>query len=159
MGPEGEYLQKANEYLSTAHYLLTVTYPIIDNPRFFLSVLDHLFLGLTNLMAAFLSSETMEADVHSFEDTFESKFALFKEIAPKYLERSEEHIQLLQEIKDLIVAHRKSPVEFTRDNSFIICMEDYSTRKITEEEIKKYISRARLFFLDIDEITSAQKSV
>ena len=38
-------------------------------------------------------------------------------------------------------------------------MEDYSTRKITEEEIKKYISRARLFFLDIDEITSAQKSV
>ena len=94
-----------------------------------------------------------------FQDTFESKINIFKEkCVPRYsLDRN--CILEIQDIKDIIVQHKKSPVEFKRGNKFIICYDNYKIKAISELDIKKYINKAKVFIDIIDNIVSQDEGL
>ncbi|MBU0615001.1 MAG: hypothetical protein KJ601_02820 [Nanoarchaeota archaeon] len=135
----------AKKKLQIADHMLTMTYPFVKDPKILLAVMDNVFLAMVNGVASILSYERTYKRIPPFQDTFVSKFNMFKQkCAPKYnIDRS--YLDTIQEIKELIHEHKKSPMEFSRKDSFVICTNDYDLKTITLDTLKEYISKAKSF--------------
>ena len=127
---------KSQEKLKLADHMLTQTYPLINDPKLLVAVMENLFLALTNSMASLLYYERTFKRIPPFVDNFENKFELFRQkCLPRY-DLSKEYLALISAIKDAVIAHRKAPVEFARKNNFVICSDTYQLKTITVEQIK-----------------------
>jgi len=140
-----ELREVAKKKIQIADHMLTMTYPMVKDPRLLLAVLENIFLSLTNMMGSVLYHERTFKRVPPFQDNFTSKFAVFKLIAENH-KLQPTYLMMIQEIKEIIMQHKKSPVEFIRKDSFVICAEDYDMRTISLEQIKDYISKTKMFF-------------
>ena len=63
-----------------------------------------------------------------------------------------EHMTNLLDIKEIILEHKKSPVEFKRGDRFIICSENYKMKAVSVNDIQKYLNKAKLFIEAMDTI-------
>ncbi len=154
-----ELREKAVRNLKIADHMLTQTYPHLNDPRLLLTVLENIFLALTNSMGALLHFERLNKNIPPFHDNFESKYNVFKmEVAGKQ-GISNEHIKFIGDVKNMVAAHRKSPVEFSRKGAFVMCSEDYSMRKVEPAPMKDYLSKARSFVEDVSSIIDKQKNL
>ncbi|MFW5852828.1 MAG: hypothetical protein ACOCUR_02260, partial [Nanoarchaeota archaeon] len=90
--------------------------------------------------------------VPPFFDTFESKYRLFSErCIPEYnLDRS--YLELLREVKETLTAHKRSPIEFSRKDQFVICSDDYELKVLKLEDIKGFVSKTKEFFNMVDSL-------
>tara|TARA_Y100000310_G_C20373496_1_gene664640 strand:- start:233 stop:739 length:507 start_codon:yes stop_codon:yes gene_type:complete len=149
----------AGKKIQIADHMLTMTYPMVKDPKLLLAVMENIFLALTNSIGSLLHYERIYKRVPPFQDTFVSKFNVFRQKCQKRLNIDNEAILMVQEIKEIILQHKKSPVEFTRNNSFIICSEDYRMKTITLEKMKNYILKSRLFVQNINNIINKNQLI
>jgi hypothetical protein len=137
--------ERALKNLKIADHMLTQTYPVINDAKLLLAVLENLFLATTNALTAILYYEQQYHDLGQFKDLFETKFNVFKlEVAPKY-HISSEVILFIQSLKNKVIAHKKSPMEFARKDKFVICSKDYKTEIVSLPQLKKDLEKAKLF--------------
>lgn len=149
-----EARDKAVRNIKIADHMLTQTYPSVKDPKLLLSVLENVFLSLTNAMAAVLHYERLYKRIPPFEENFDSKFNTLKlRVAHRY-KINKDYLNLISTIKNTIVSHRKSPVEFSRKDVFVICSDTYDMRTISANEMKSYISKAKGFVQEMQNIIS-----
>jgi len=150
---------KAGEKLKLADHMLTQTYPLVKDPKLLLAVIENIFLALTSGIASILYYERTFKNIPPFVDNFENKFNLFKEkCVPKYNLRKE-YIELISEIKEAVIAHRKSPIEFARKDNFVICSDNYKLKTITIEQIKKHIDLTKTFLKEASLIVGKNERI
>lgn len=142
----------ARKKIQIADHMLTMTYPMVKDPKLLLAVMENIFLALTNSIGSLLHYERIYKRVPPFQDTFVSKFNVFKQKCARRFSIDEELILMVQEIKDIILQHKKSPVEFTRNDSFVICSDDYKMKTISLEKMKNYILKSKSFIQNINNI-------
>ena len=92
-----------------------------------------------------------------FHDTFESKFNMFRAKSAREHKIDEKYARLIQDLKEVIVLHRKSKVEFRRKDTFIICQEDYSTISISAAQLKEYIKTTKEFVALMDVLSKHER--
>lgn len=153
-----ELREVAKKKLQLADHILTMTYPVVNDSKLFLAVVENLFLSLTNAMGSVLYFERVFKRIPPFHDNFSSKFNLFKEYAEKS-KLDAEYLRLIKEIKEIVVHHKKSPVEFARKDQFVICNGSFRTRTISENDIKNYISKTKSFIRDVESIVSKDEGL
>lgn len=149
----------AKKNLKAADHMTFMTYPLVKDSRILLAVMENLFLALTNSMGAILHYDRLFKRVPPFHNTFESKYRLFREKSVRRYNLNNDYLTLMEEVKDIIVQHKKSPVEFTRKNAFVICSDDYRIKTVTLEKIKDYISRTKRFVNDMETITRKNERI
>ena len=49
-----EYRDQAVKHIKTADHMVSVTYPLVKDPKLLVAVIDNIFLALTNSMTAIL---------------------------------------------------------------------------------------------------------
>ncbi len=137
--------EKAVRNLRIADHMLYVTYPLVRDNKLLMSITENIFLALTNAMASVLYYERLFKRVPPFHETFDSKYNLFSEkIVPRYsIDRK--YLHYLKTIKDIMIAHRESNVEFSRPEKYVICIEDYKTKTISVTELKDMLKIAKEF--------------
>jgi hypothetical protein len=148
----------AKKKLQLADHILTMTYPLVNDSKLLLAVVENIFLSLTNAMGSVLYYERLFKRVPPFHDNFSSKFSLFREYAEKN-NIDKEYLRLIQNIKDVIVKHKKSPVEFARKDQLVICNDDYKMRILSANELRGYMSKARSFLKITEDIVSKNKEL
>ena len=154
-----ESKEAAKKRLQIADHMLTMTYPFVQDPKLLITVIENLFLALSNAMSSVLHYERLFKRIPPFQDTFASKFTLFKsKCVPKY-NIDPEYIQLLQDLKEIIIEHRKSPVEFSKKDRFVICSEDYKLKTVSLAELKEYTKKTKLFIQQTNNIVSKNESI
>ena len=140
-----------------ADHILTVTYPLIKDTKLLLGVTDNMFLALNNAMSSVLYHERIFKLVPLFEDTFESKFNVFRHrCVPRY-KINQEYIDLIQDLQEIISLHKKSPMEFRRQDRFIICNKNYQMRGITTNQLKINLQKTKEFLKITQDITSSKE--
>jgi len=149
----------AQKKISLADHMLTMTYPLVKDTKLLLVVLENIFLAMTNAMGSVLHYERLFKRVPPFTDNFENKFSLFKEKCVTRYNINPEYTKLLREVKDIIVQHRKSPVEFVRKDRFVICSDNYKIKTVSIDQIKEYISRAKSFIQQTNFIVSKNERI
>ena len=154
-----ETIEKANQKLKIADHMIFMTYPLVRDNRLLLSIIQNIFLALTNAMSSILYYERLFKRIPAFNDNFDSKFTIFRTKCVDRLNIDKKYIKLISEIKEIIVEHKKSPVEFERNNKFVICSSTYRMRTISIEEIKKYITETRMFIQEANNIVSRNEGI
>ncbi len=149
-----EHREKARKRLNIADHMLTMTYPLVKDSKILLAALENLFMAISYSIGSVLYYERMYKRIPPFHDNFESKFNMFRiKIVPRF-KIDTKYLDLIREIRDIIVAHKKSPVEFSRDNQFVIASEDYDLKKISLEQLKAYIPKTKRFIEEMEGIVN-----
>lgn len=140
-----ELRENAKRKISIADHMLTQTYPLVQDPKLLLSVLENVFLALTNSMGAILHYERLFKRIPPFQDNFDSKYNMFRARIVERHDIERGHVEIIKEVKDIILQHRQSPVEFTRKDKLVICNGDYKMKTISVNDIREYIREAKDF--------------
>lgn len=138
-----ELRERAFKNLQTADHMLTMTYPLVQDQKLLIAVLDNIFLALTNAMGAILHYERLNKNIPPFQDNFDSKFNMFRQRCVPKFNIGSDNILFIQEIKELMLEHKRSPVEFARKDSFVICSAGYNLRSINTQKLKEYIKKTK----------------
>jgi len=149
----------AREKLQLAEHILAITYPMVKDARLPLAVAENLFLSLTYAMSSVLYYERLFNRIPPFQENFAAKFHLFEKKCIGKHGISREHIRLIQEVRDIVMQHKKSPVEFQRKGQFVICDEYFSIRVISADFLEDYVSKAKSFIDGILTTVSRDESV
>lgn len=154
-----EYRENARKKLKVADHMMTMTYPLVKDNRLLIAVMENLFLALTNSMTSVLYYERLFKRIPPFHENFDSKFNMFRaKVAPRY-KINQEYITMLGEIKDIIIQHKKSPVEFSRKDMFVIASNSYKLKTISVEHMKKYIAMSKQFLDEMEKIVSKDEQI
>jgi len=154
-----EARDSAKKKIQIADHMLSVTYPLVKDTKLLLAIMENIFLAYSNAMSAILYRERLFKMIPPFQETFESKLSMFREnCLPKY-KIDKEHLRLIQDIRSTIIEHRKSPVEFTRKDRFVICSDSYNMKSIGVEEMKAYINKAKVFIEVMDKIVGKDEGI
>ena len=154
-----ECRDKAKKNIKIADHMLSVTFPLIKDTKLLLAIIENIFLSYTNSIAAILYYERLFKRIPPFHDTFESKLNVFRERCVIRHNIDKSYVMEVQDIRDIIVEHRKSPVEFKRGDKFVICSDNYRIKSISVREIRKYIDKAKVFIEVMDNIVSKDEGL
>ena len=154
-----ELRDTSKKKLQLADHLLTMTYPLVKDPNLLLSSVENLFLAFSYGMTSVLHYEMTFKRISPFPDNFTSKFELFQDKCAKRYNIDIEHLNIMKDLKDIIVAHKKSPMEFSRKENFVICNGDYRLRTISANQVKDYVEKAKLFIKNVSIIVSKDEAI
>lgn len=143
------FRDEAEKRLKVADHMLTVTYPLVKDPKLLLAILENIYLGISHTLSYVLHYLRKDKKVPSFLENFDSKYRVFVEKVVPYNNIDKVYVDYLTRMRDLLIAHRKSTMEFPRNDRFVICSEEYDVESFNAEDIKDYLKLARRFFADV----------
>ncbi|MFC1801106.1 hypothetical protein ACFLZB_01475 [Nanoarchaeota archaeon] len=154
-----ELREESIKYLKNADHMLGVTYPLIGDTKILLNVTDNIFLSLSKAMGAILHHERLFKQIPPFNDNFEGKLEMFKNKCADRYNLDPAYAKLIQEIREIIVLHKKSPVEFKRKDRFIICTDNYRMVAITANMLKDHLKKTKEFISTMQLITRKNERI
>jgi len=143
---------EAKKNIKIADHMLSVTYPLIKDPKLLLAIIENIFLAYTNAMNAIVYYDRLFKRIPPFQDSFESRFNVFRQRCLIKHNLPRNFATEIQELKDIITEHKNSPIEFSRNDKFVICSDNYRIKTISLNDIKNYIEKAKLFIQAMDNI-------
>ena len=149
-----EARQKAIQSFKTADHMVYVTYGVVKDAKLLLAILENLNTSLQETMNSILQYDRLFKRIPIFQDTFESKYNMFRLKSARRYKLESQYITTIAEVKETLDEHKKSPVEFVKNDRFVICNEGYRMKTLSINEIKKYLGIAKLFIQEANLITS-----
>jgi len=144
--------EKAKQYLDNADHILSITYPLVKEPKLLVAAMDNIYLSLLNAVNASLNFERFNKRIPPFHDSFENKLEIFKKEFVKKYNLNPAYIKLITNINSLLENHKKSTMEFPRKDVFVICTNDYTIKTLSMEEMKSIVSETKNFLRDINSV-------
>jgi len=154
-----ESREKALRNLKIADHMVSTTYPLLKDNKLLLNAAENVFLSLSHGMNAILYYDRLFKRIPPYSDTFEIKFNILKTKCAKRYELDAGHIRLLLDLREILVLHRKSPMEFSRKDKFIICSDDYQMKTITHADLKAYVAKAKVFIRTMVRIVQQNEGI
>lgn len=137
---------KSKKHLQNADHMLSMTYPLIKDPKILLAVLNNMDVAISSIIDTVLEYDKLYKRISTYEDTFEAKFEIFKKKCVSKYGFNPDFIQTVKEIKETIKAHKESPVEFSKKDKFVICNEKYKFKILEADTLKKQITKTKLYY-------------
>lgn len=154
-----ESREKALKALRTADHMISVTYGVVKDPKLLLAILENLNKSLQETMDSILFYDRLFKRIPPFQDSFESRYNMFRLKSARRYNLEAEYITTIAEVKEMLDEHKKSPVEFVRNDKFVICNNSYKMKTLSVVDIKKYIARAKIFIQEANIITSKNEEL
>jgi len=140
----------ARRKVGVADHILTQTYPLVQDPKLLVAVLQNLHDAVDEGIKALLFYELSLKRIPPFTDSFDGRMAAFQRyIAPKY-SVPPKFPRFVSELRETVKEHRQSPVEFVRNKQLVICNESYRIRTLNAEQLKKHLQRAKAFIAFVE---------
>jgi len=146
-----ELEEAALKHIKNAEYGITFTYPLVKESKVLISVVNHLFLACTNIAGSLLYYELLYKSISPFPDNFESKFHIMKNALLDKYNLDPDYLKMMRKLREIIIAHNNSPIEFSRAGKYVICNDEYDLKEITLPWLKETHGKTKLF---IDEVIS-----
>lgn len=144
--------------IKAADHMLTQTYNSLKDTRILVSVLTNLWEGAENAMEAILHYDRAFHKIPPFHDNFGSKLLLFKNTSAS-IHSLQNFVPFLNQVNEIFEGHKNSPVEFSRQDSFVICDDSYRMKIVTAKDLKGFIDEAKRFYTEAAKITSENEDI
>ena len=139
------FLNNAKNKIRIADHILTQTYPLLKDSKLFLAVIDNIYYSLISTMDSLLEFCKYYKKISNYQDNFDSKYNMFRlKLVPLY-KIDPDIVKLIQTTKEIVTEHKKSSVEFTRKDVFVICSNSFKMKTLTLKEMKDYIKKTKIF--------------
>ncbi len=150
--------ERALKNIKLAEHMLSVTYPFVKDPKMLLTIIENIFLAMTSAMGSLLYLDRLYKQIPPFHKNFESKIYLFENVYLKKLSLNSDHLLAMKDLKEIILLHRQSKVEFSKGGEFIICSDQYDNlRKINQKTVSDYLEKAKIFIEQITNIVEEKR--
>ncbi len=143
MEPYQQLAKKAISSFRTADHLTYVTFPLINDTKLILTILENINLALINIMNSALEYERYYKRIMPLPDNFNSRYTTFEDKLINKYNIVKKEAQLIRQINNIIESHKDSPIEFSRKDKFVICNNTYKMKTITIPEIKEFLTQTR----------------
>ena len=150
---------QAKKTLHNADHMLTMTYPMLNENKLLLLVLTNIGLSVEQAMSSVLEYELLFKRIPLHPDTFEAKFAIFRDKVAKKYKIDSKHINMIISLRELTVAHRDSAVEFARKDKYIVANSNFELKTLSPRLLKDYVSKAKLFVDEMYRITDQNDGI
>ncbi len=149
--------EKAYQQYDTAFHLLTVTFPLVKDQKLLLGIVHNLFSSVEAAMTAILQYERDLRLVSGFNEVdFQSKFNTFRDKSVRRNKISGSTASLIQELKEIVDLHHKSPMVFQRGARVVICDKRYELKSLTMRDIAQYLNQTKGFLDQMEQIIRLQ---
>jgi len=146
---------QAQEKLKVADHLVSTTYSLIKEPKLLVSVIENIFNALDLAMTALLEYEKNFKSIPEYK-TFTEKMEVFRrKIATKY-NLNHDILSFIVDLKKTLDEHKKSSVEFTKKETFVISDNDYNLTTLKIEDVKKTLTNAKHYVEELFKIIKYQ---
>jgi hypothetical protein len=147
-------LAQARRELEAAHRTLDITYRLLEEPRVLAVAAGKILSSLTNAMRSVLLYELRMKRIPAFEEEMGTMLRLFKARQVRRYRLKEDYAALIAELYALLEDHRKSPVEFSRSGSLVICSDDFKYRVLSYDFLNTRMEKAKVFIGEAEHMIS-----
>lgn len=147
-----ELVLEANKHLRNADHMLYMTYPLIKDVKLLVNVASNINKALRTCVFAFLYYDWVYKRIINVPTNFDERLDLFKRFSTKRYGFDLGDIQFIKEISEIMEKHKQSPVEFVKDNKFVICYNQYKIKTLDYDTIKSYFLKAKPFIVKLNNI-------
>lgn len=133
----------ARTRLNVAEHMLLSTYPLLKDPKLLVGILENVFLAFKYALSGFMEHERYYKRISPYAK--DSELTTFKlKIQSKY-EFDRVFAKTYDKLSEAVLLHKNSPIEFSRNDSFVIASDTYSLKKLSPDELKKDIKTCKEF--------------
>jgi hypothetical protein len=143
-------ISEAKKKIYIADHMLSTTYNLLNDPKILLAIVDNIHISFTLALSGYLEHERIFKRISHYNKTPESELNFFKLRVYKKEGFDEDYIKTFDKLRDILREHKNSPIEFSRDKSYVIASDKYNLKKITPEDIKKDIKTCKNFLALIE---------
>ncbi|MBS3075732.1 hypothetical protein J4429_04705 [Candidatus Pacearchaeota archaeon] len=145
-------LNQSIRHLQVADHMTYVTYPLINEKRLLLKIIEEINASITNCINAILEFE--------FKNKKPTQSSVFKKTEPtatffkKYFKDyslTENHIKKIQEIIEISNRHKESAMEFVRNEKIVILSNSLGTKILDIQQVKGYLLIAKELLLKVNQ--------
>lgn len=147
-----ESKQKAKQQYEAAFHLMHSTFPVINDTKLLIGIIHNLILAHEHAIDAVLAYERQLRLVPPYPNDQGFKFNLFLDKTVRRNKIPQEYPNLLLSLKEIIAFEKKSPVEFRKENNYVICNRNYQIKKVSLDNVKCYLDQTKEFLNIIDGI-------
>ncbi len=140
MEPEDRFissLESSKSHLRIADHLVYTTFPIVKDLKLLLKALEELSLAIVNSINALLQYEYVYKRIQLYQNS-KDNFETFKRKASSY-NITPNQLSIILEILELAEKHKKSPLEFSKNDKIIIMSDTSQVLSLNLEKIKSYL--------------------
>ena len=138
-------LMQANQSFKTADHLAYITYPVVNEKKLLMVVIQNIYTTLNNAMDALLAHYHAYKQISYIPQDFEGKAEMFRSALFKRHQLDPSLYDFFLEIDEIIRHHQRSAINFVRKDSFIIASDNFKLKTVTIEKVKSYLQQTKLF--------------
>ncbi|MBU0958094.1 MAG: hypothetical protein KKF56_04785 [Nanoarchaeota archaeon] len=127
-----EFLNTAIQQSHLADHLIYTTYPLINEQKLLIKIVIELNKSLENIIKSIIYKEYLYKNIDYLPQDSRTQNEIIRKIL------SLEETNIIKEIRNLIEKHNKSPMEFSKNNKFVIMTNHLTIDTITIEKIKQF---------------------
>ena len=139
------FRQNSLKSIKLADHMLTITFPVVKDPKLLITILSNIYKSLDSSMSAIVYYDRLFKRIPPFTDEFDSRYTIFRNKSVRLYSIDQKYPMLINQIKTILDKHKKSPIEFVKNNKFVICNEEYKTDSIGVKDIKEFIAQTKEF--------------
>ena len=143
---------EANKTLRLADHMLYVTYPLMKDNKLLIHIVKNIDNSLKSSIDAFIRYDLVYKRIRADPQSFVEKLHIFSKISSQRYGFKQEDFEFIEEVRELIEKHKKSPIEFVRGNKLIITYSNFKTKILTVDSVKDIISKAKPFIVKLNNI-------
>lgn len=148
-----ELREKARKNVQVADHMLTMSYPMLKDSKILLSVATNLLQATENALTAVLEYERLFKRIPPYHETLQGKIDVFRDKVMRNYGFDQKGLKLATDLKEILGAHKESPVEFSRKDKFVIANDNYEMRTLSTNDLKKYIDETKQFIDQVYRVT------
>jgi len=130
--------------LRIADHMVYVTYPVLKENRLLIKVLDEIYAAVSRTFDVLLKKEYEFKRIKIYSDN-KINMAVFEQRCASRYNLTNENMAGIKHIMALHEYHKSSPIEFVRQNNFIMMSDNLQTESITLQKLKILLAIAKEF--------------
>ena len=138
-------LVEARDKLNTADHLTYVTYPQIKEVKMLYAIMEDLNKVSNNVVKAIIQYERMYKRIPLVPNDFRSQFEVFRSKCANRYGFDTRIVEMVEDLNRIVELKRRSPMEFVRNDKFVLCTETYKMKVINLQKVKDYLQMSKIF--------------
>ncbi len=148
-----ELLVAARKEMEVADHLLYVTYPMVKESKFLLSVASKVATSARIALQALLEYEKLGNNILDYPPSFVAQMSIYKRELERKHNLDPTFHRLFQRLFEIYQSNKNSLIKFKRGDSYVLATKDYTLSVLDYETIKKYANVTKKFINSVDNIT------
>ena len=135
-------LEEADRIIKAVDHLVYVTFPIVMDKRMLLNIISETKKAVALCINSILQYDYIYRKIRLYKDTKENFITFREKCAPRY-GISPREVDMMASLFELAERHKKSPLEFVRNDKIVIMSDNFHISTITVEKTKEFVILAR----------------